>query len=463
MAVQTFAAATNLFKRVYFPGIRDQLNNTTPGLGILRSTGRSAWSGSEVRLASRTGRNRSYRPTRTANESAAFPTTGRQTYDNFTVNCVILHGSGGVTAFGSAASQGPEAAWADMLKAEIQGHVADMRKDLEIDFYGTPLGVLGRLSADPGAGAVYTVEQDPQQLVHWRGNGNRYLSVGQLVDVVDEAGTTIHDTGLVISAVASADRTGFTCDDGGTAGNGTALAAVTTGDLVVRSGTLLDATGAGGEANFAFSGIEHLFDSGDVATSTMPAVANAFGFELDNIQGVDRGATAGDYTRAPVRDFNGAALTRASINQMVRLMWEQSGVYPDVLLCHGSIQLAIQDLMVGDQWYQPQEFPGGFKAKALVWNAGDGDIPIIPTRECPYDRLYGLSLDCIENFVLQDFELIETDGSILRQDSGGGDVWNYNWRKFCNIGSRQPNGAFKAVRISADEAYGAGVARHYDF
>ena len=67
-------------------------------------------------------------------------------------------------------------------------------------------------------------------------------------------------------------------------------------------------------------------------------------------------------------------------------------------------------------------------------------------------------------FVLQDFEMIETDGSVLRQDSGGGDAWNFSYRHFANIASRAPNRLGKMVRIGgADESFGAGAGRLYDF
>ena len=67
-------------------------------------------------------------------------------------------------------------------------------------------------------------------------------------------------------------------------------------------------------------------------------------------------------------------------------------------------------------------------------------------------------------FTLTDFEMIETDGSVLRQDSGGGDVWNFSFRMFGNMGSRQPNALGKMVRIGGgDEGFGVAAARLYDF
>lgn len=462
MAVQTYAAGADLFTNVYFPGLVDQLHTATPELGLIAKSGRSQWSGRSVVLGSRTGRNRSYRPTSSARNSAAFPTTGRQTFDNFTIPAVVIHGSGGIEAFASAASQGSESAFADALKSEVQGHLLDMKKDKAIDFYCTPLGILGRLSDDPGGGAVFTLEQDSTQLAHWRGNGNRYLSVGQEVEIISQDGVTRRlddDTGtaFTISAVASANRTQFTTDDNASAG-------VSVGDLVLRSGThgAQADPGDNTEAALSWNGLEQLFANTNV---DIPARGVSLNFELDVLQGVDRATAAGDYANAVTIDMDSNVLTRNTLNQGIKLGQYASGDYPDVLLCEGAVQLAIVDLMVGDQRYQPQKFPGGFQADALLWNAGNADVPVLGTRDCPYDRIYAFNTSGgIEQFVLQEMELIETDGSILRQDAAGGDVWNYNWREFSNLGSRQPNCGVKFTRVGgADESYGAGAGRHYAF
>ena len=138
-------------------------------------------------------------------------------------------------------------------------------------------------------------------------------------------------------------------------------------------------------------------------------------------------------------------------------------MYPDCFLTHRSVQGAIQQLLVGDRRFVPQSFPGGFKADALVYNAGDADIPIIVDRECPYDRLYSLNLDALKSYVLRDIEMIEEDGSVLRQ-SGNTDQWQFSFRMFANLGAVQPNALGKMVRIGgADEAFGIGAARLYDF
>ena len=449
MAIQTHVTATALLKRVYFPGIRDQLNNETPGLGILERVGKERWSGSEVRAASRTGRNRSYRPTGSSNETAALPTAGRQTFDNYVINCVLMHGTGGLTAFGSAATQGSEAAFEQMLKAEVDGLIADAKKDREIDFYNLPTGVLGRINSVAGAPTV--VLDQAQSLDVTESMGNRYFSPGMLVDVVDEANNgTIHNIGVTVNSVDPANRTNITLS---------AIAgAAAAGDLIVRSGTLPALAGGGGEAAFAFAGLDYLIDD----TTTMAADANMKGYELDFIQGIDRGDAAGSYAKSSVVDLNGADLTRTHLHNAIYLMEERGATYPDVILTHRSVQLAIADLMVGDQRYAPQEFPGGFKASALVFNGGDRDVPILVSRECPYDRAYFLDLDAIKMFVLQDFELIETDGSVLRQ-SGTGDAWQFSYRMFGNMGTLQANAAAKLVRIGgADDTFGAS-GRIYDF
>lgn len=453
MASQTWTAATDLLKRVYFPGIRDQLNNETPGLGMLKRTGRDAWSGAEVRLASRIGRNRSYRTTSTAREAAALPNAGRQTWDNFVVGCVLLHGTGGLTAFGAAATSSSEGAFAPMLKTEIQGMVADAKKDMEIDFFGTELGVLGQVDGDPGAGVTVTMDQ-AQSLVAWLSHGNRYLSPDMEIAFLSADGATV--TNGTIASVATANRTQFDLT--------AAAAAIADNDLIIRRGSVAAGAGAGAAAGFCFAGLESIISDDPSVTATLPAQAAAGGYELDIFQGVNRNTATNSYALASVIDMANANLTRNTLNNLVHRVEEKSGMYPDVFLTHRSVQTAIADLMVGDQRYAPQEFPGGFKATSLVWNAGDRDIPIVVARECPFDRLYALNFDCIERFILTDFELIETDGAVLRQAAAGGDDWVFSYRFFGQIGSRQPNGLGSLVRLGgADERFGAGAGRPFDF
>lgn len=466
--MQTFALGANLFKRVYFPGLVDQLHTQTPELGLLAKTGRSAWGGADVRIGVRTTRNRSYRPTSSARERAALPATGRQGYGVFTVPCVIIHGSGGITAFGSAASQGSESAFAEMLKAEVKGHAADAQKDFGYDFFRTPLGILGRLSADPAPDAeVITLEQDPaNQLVHWRGEGNRVFSPNQLVEIFSQDGVTrrASTAGNTTFFIDSADPNGNRTDIGlvgftagaRVAGDGVE-AGVTTGDLVVRAGTFAAQADPGDntEAAFAFNGLEQIFADNTV---DIPARGTSLNYELDVFQGVDRAVAGNEWARATVVGLGGANLTRTRINNFIKRVQHRGGSPLDVLLCEDSVQLAIVDLMVGDQRYQPQKFPGGFEAKALVWNAGSVDTVVVPSRECPYDRIYGFSLDGAEEFVLQDFELIGTDGSVLRQDADASDSWNYSWRFFGNMGSRKPALGGKMINIGgADEGYGVAT------
>lgn len=470
--MQTFALGANLLKRRYFPKLVDQLHTQTPELGLLAKTGRSAWGGSDVRIGLRTSRNRSYRPTSSAREQAAFPATGRQGYSVFVVPCVIIHGSGGVTAFGSAASNASDEAFEQMLKAEIQGHIADAQKDLGYDFFRTPLGILGRLSADPANDAeTITLEQDPaNQLVHWRGEGNRAFSVNQVVEIFSQDGvtrrvSTAGNTSFIIQSVATANRTqvdllGFA--NGASVASDGVENAVTTGDLVLRAGTFAAQADPGDntEAAFAFNGLEQIFADSGV---DIPARNTSMNYELDVLQGVDRGVAANSWGQATVVDMNAAVLDRNTLNQFIKRVQHRGGLPLDVLLCEDSVQISIADLMVGDQRYEPQKFPGGFQAKSLLWNAGSVDVPIVPSRECPYDRIYGFSVDAVEQFDMQSMELIETDGSVLRQASTGGDAWNYNWRYFGNMGSRKPAAGGKIVRIGgADEGYGVAT-RVYDF
>ncbi len=452
MALQTHSAAAALLKRKYGPGIQDQLQNETIALGMLQRIGKEKWGGSAFFHSLRTGRNRSMRP---GGESTALPTAQRQAYTNAQIGCRIYHGVGGFTEFGAAATQGSDAAFGEMVETEVNGLIADARKDLNIDVYGTPLGVLARINGAHGVVATVNLHQ-AQALDPFNTYGNRYLSPNMLIDIVDQQNGTVHSAGLTVASVASANRTQVTF-------TGNIADPIDDGDLLVRSGTQTTAAAAAR----AFDGLEMLIDD----TTTMPADATAMGFDLDTLEGISRSTLDGDgnpnnneYWRGNVMDLAGAALSETHLQNIVYLSEERGGLYPDVFLTHRSVQYAIQQLMVGDRRFVPQEFPGGFKAVSLVYNAGDMDIPVVVDRECPYDRLYALNLDCLHMYVLRDVELIENDGSVLRQASSNGDEWEFAIRLFGNLGTTQPNALGKLVRIGgADEAFGIGAARVYDF
>jgi len=147
---------------------------------------------------------------------------------------------------------------------------------------------------------------------------------------------------------------------------------------------------------------------------------------------------------------------------VIRIVERRGDVPVELILCSDEVQFELVDLMANDVLFQPQSFPGGFRADALVWNAGNHNAAVLATRQCPHRRAYLLNLDCVEVMTLVDFEIIETDGSLLRQDAGGGDVWNWNWRFFANMASRQPNGLGKVIRFGGvDEGLGE-TGRLYD-
>ena len=444
MPGQTHAAATALIKRKYGPGIHDQLSNESIAFGILKKVGKEKWGGSAFLHALRTARNRSTRP---GGEQTALPTSQRQTQANAQVGCRIYHGVGGFTAFGAAATEQSDAAFGEMIKVEVDGLISDARKDLNIDAYGTPLGVLGRVNGDPGAGVTVTLDQ-AQGLAAWDQYGNRYLSPNQRVEFIDQADGTVRGTVGVIASVEAANRTQFDLT--------AAIAAIEDNDLVVREGT--QATGAA--TTRALNGLEHLIDD----TTTMPADGVAMGYNLDLLEGIDRSVGGNEYWRGNVLDINNANLAETHFQNMVYRIEERSGMYPDLILTHRSVQGAFQQLLVGDRRFVPLTFPGGFKAEALVYNAGARDIPIVVDRECPSDRAYFLNLDCISNYVLRDIEMIEETGSVLRQAAAGGDEWEFAFRTFFNLGTTQPNALGKLARIGgADEAFGIGAGRVYDF
>ena len=438
------------------------LNEETPGLGMLAKSGKERWSGASVHTAQRTGRNRAYRVTGSANSGAGFPNPGRQTIGNFTIGCRLMHATGGLEAFAQAASQGSEGAFESILQAEVRGLIADSKKDLEVDFFGNELGILAKVNGDP-AGATVTLDaigDDPaaSSLIAFVDNGNRYFSAGQRVEFVDEVDGTVRGTVGVLASVATANRTQFTMD--------AAIAAIENDDLVVRAGTWTSGAGGGAAAGFSYTGLESIIDDADA--STLPSdvgVGNgAGGYNLDSLQGVDRSTAAGQYAQSTVIDLANVGLTQENLHNLVYAIEEKGNSYPDVFLCPRSVQFLVANTMTIDVRYQPQVFPGGFKAKTLLFNGGDKDIAIVVSRECPWGRLYALNFEAIEEFVLQDYELIETDGSFLRQDALGGDVWDFTMRKFSNIGSLDPRSLGKIVRIGGVNTpfFGLGAGRVYD-
>jgi len=457
MAIQTAAAATALLKQVYGPKIRDQLNNETLLFGLLKRVGKEQWGGSGFIEGLRTGRNRSTAP---GSEAGDIPAAGNQTYNNFTIGCRQYHGTGGVSAFGAASTEMNAGGFEQMFRSEVDGLIADAKKDLNVDFYLLPTAVLGRLSANPASGAApadvtVTLEQT-QALDVISSLGTRYLSAGSPMSfmIPGTGGIRAGVTDVVTEAasITATDRTTFSCSG--------VADAVTTNDLLVRGlaqgaqgGTVSAAT------QVALNGLEHLIDD----TTTMAADASAGNIDLDILQGINRTTAGNSFAHGTVLDKAGAALTESDLQNLVYQVEERSGMYPDCFLTHRSVQGAIQQLLVGDRRFVPQSFPGGFKADALVYNAGDADIPIIVDRECPYDRLYSLNLDALKSYVLRDIEMIEEDGSVLRQ-SGNTDQWQFSFRMFANLGAVQPNALGKMVRIGgADEAFGIGAARLYDF
>jgi len=371
----TLATIESYLKEVYQGRIREQLSDeivalkriTRSGSGVTNEVG-----GKYVTFPIHTRRNSGIG---SRFESEALPTPGQQGHAAARVGLKYAYGGVQLTGQAISLSDTDAKAFAKALDNEVEGLKNDLKKDMNRQIYGTGNGAIG-VATGANTGAVVPVADA------------RLFQIGMVVDT--QTGTTVDNTGLVVSSVslaAGANTVTFTTTPG------TALASA---DIIVRKGS---GVAAGG--NRELTGLAAIIsDSGtlyNIDPSTEPewkASVNANG-------------------------GTGRALSESLMIKMA----------DDIRVKGGSTSLILQSLGVRRAYFNllsqlrqtvnTQEFTGGFSG--LAFTTDRGEIPVVADPDAPIGKQWFVNEDALTYYRDEDWHFIDKDGSMWKQvrDSNG--------------------------------------------
>jgi hypothetical protein len=188
MSTQTLSTADAILKDLYVGPIVEQLNYKTYMLDqIERDSDHIDHTGRRAVIPVHTGRNRG-RGSRA--DGGTLPTAGLQAWQDAVV-AIRYHYTGIELTDGAIkASQSNEGAFINLLDAETKGAVADMKKDLNRQVFGTGDGLLASVAATATTQSEITLDSV------------QYIAVGDPVDVLVKS-TGAAGTGLAGNLVTA--------------------------------------------------------------------------------------------------------------------------------------------------------------------------------------------------------------------------------------------------------------------
>jgi hypothetical protein len=412
MAGQTQTGFDKVLKEYYEGPVREYLNNKVT---ILKYTDKSSrkWTGRRVVFPLNIGRNQGVGA---RGESGTLPTAGQQSYVESRIDAKYLYGRIELTGPVIAASKNNRGAFVSALKSEIAG----MRRDLRVDFarqtYGCNLGDAGQTGILSQTSAAVTIADDASGTVTVDGPGTRYIKKGMLLHFGDK-------TELGAGTKPFAEVTSVTSTTQFVVSNtsGSSLA-IHDDDLICR-----------GDAN------DNAFDKEIAGLELIVADGD------DNFQNVD----TGDNPEWSANVLAGAGGERPLSLELMQLAIdntdEVAGEEPNLIIAHHSARREYINLLTSDVRYAPEQLKGGFTK--LTYAGGMSPITFEFDRYAPYNKIYFLNTDYIQQYVMKDWKWADRDGSVMNRVANK-DAWESFMHYYGNLGCDKRNSQTVLTNIS---------------
>ena len=390
----TLATIDSYLKEVYQGRIREQLNDeivalkriTRSGSGVTNEVG-----GKYVTFPIHTRRNAGIG---SRFESEALPTPGQQGHAAARVNLKYAYGGVQLTGQAISLSDTDAKAFAKALDNEVEGLKNDLKKDMNRQVYGSGNGAIG-VASGANTGATVPVYDA------------RLFQVGAVVDT--QTGTTVDNSGLVISAVdVAAGTVTFTTTPG------TALA---DGDIIVRKGSGVAAAG-----NRELTGLAAIVSDSGTLYNIDPSTEPEW--------------------KATVNDNSGTlrALSESLMINMVDSIRTKGGSTTLILQSLGVRRAYFNLLSQLRQTVNTQQFTGGFTG--LAFTTDQGEIPVVADPDAPLNKQWFINEDALTYYRDEDWHFIDRDGSMwkqVRDNSGDYDAYYARMVEYHELGTDRRN------------------------
>lgn len=222
----SLAIGTAILKQIYSDGVNEQINNETPALSNIKSTGKNITNvgGAGVAFVAHFGRNHGIGA---RNELEQLPAAGQQVYARGTTGLKSLYGAIQCTGQVMYQAKSNPQSFVDYVGEEMSRIKSDLAKDQNRQVYGDGTGTLAKVTV---AGTALTVI-DVDDLT--------YISIGMRIDILNQstlnnAVPTPRNTNYLTVTAINAPASEITVD--------AAVGTLTVNDVLVRSSR----TAAGG-------------------------------------------------------------------------------------------------------------------------------------------------------------------------------------------------------------------------
>jgi len=423
MATTTNALVEEALKEVYGDDLYEQINLNTECLDIFEESETMRWDGKVAVDALHHKRNQSAMAVNPAGGN--LPNAGNQEYEDLRIPIRKIYGAIAIDGQLMEQAFSSEAAFINVVDAEITGLVNDIAREQERMIQGDGNGIL--CLANGAGGGTATISVDAPGGVAGATFGNRFLFPGQVIAIWAANGSAITAMRTVSSVNAAGTQVTFTATVDGTQ---------CPDNAILTKGTTRGSVSEGSYAHEPM-GLRGMFDNQTFVTT---------------FHGLDRSAVGNEFFNIKVFTSVGA-LSEDIFHRALNACHDRSGIIPDTFLCHSSVhreyikRTQADRRYTGDQTMKPDAgIKGGSRTQiaSLTFN----DVPFRLARYYAFGYLDLIDKDACKKYTLQEGKWIDEDGSMWhrRQDS---DDFQADYRIMKNFGAKRNNSSARLTGINA--------------
>jgi len=377
----------------YLPVIREQLNNASVLLTKVQRNERDVV-GREWRGVAHYGRNSGVG----SGTESGLPAAGKQLYKNPYGSVKFTRGRIRVTGPAIEASKNEKGAIVRALESEMKGVVADLKQEVNYQFFNDGTAVRALVNGDPGAtGTTLTVDNP----------GTNYLQDGMVIDILNPSGgaSRLSASGLTISSVDSTTGATMSSYDNDIADN----------DYVTRLGAT---DGAG--TSYEMMGLKGIIDDSTYVTTLHNLSRSSYAWWKCSTHTSDSNAGTNRDLTLP--------LIQASITAV-----EKNGGKTNLILSDHATRDAYAALVIADKRFvNTLNLDGGFKG--LDYNG----IAWVADKDCPPNTVFFVDTDHLQIMQMSDWNWMDRDGSVLSRVSDA-DAYEAVMYWYADLTTDKPN------------------------
>ena len=336
-------------------------------------------------------------------EGETMPAAGNQGTTKQIINNHYQYGRIRLTKQTITRMQSNRGAFIQAVKLEMKGLVADCVRDLSRQSWGTSDGKIATCGVTAASNTVVLATTTPEQILV-------NLAEGIRVDIGTVANPQLRAANRLITAVDFTNKT-VTVDG----------AAITTAgtDFVFRQGA-----GGSGASQREVTGIQTMISDTGALFNIDPAVFFQWASIVEGNGGTTRPLSENLVEKASHRAQNRSGAD-------ISLLVAEDGVY----------RAAANLLQAQKRQVNQLDLKGGHKG--LDFSNGDNTMALMRDRDCPPNKIYGIAVSEMVEFVDEDWQWEDADGPVLQRSPDSTHSFEGVYYKFHEIATVRRNAHFR--------------------